>query len=131
MWASKTEQGFRWGRRLTGNNGASSTHAPAAPVASEPNPLEAYFDANTEGPGIWKFRHYFEVYQRHMAKFVDREVNVVEIGVYSGGSMNMWRSCFGPGCHVHGVDIQEACRAYEGEGVSIHIGDQADPAFWA
>ena len=127
LWTSKSEQGFRYGRRLPWPNGAS----PAAPAAPEPNPLEAYFDANTEGPGIWKFRHYFDIYHRHFAKFVGREVNVVEIGIYSGGSLGMWKSYFGPGCHVYGVDIQEACRAYEGGGVSVFIGDQADPAFWA
>jgi len=125
LWASKSEQGYRYGRGLPAPNGAPR----AAPSAA--NPLEAYFDAHTEGPGIWKFRHYFDIYHRHFVKFVGREVNVVEIGIYSGGSLNMWRSYFGPGCHVYGVDIQDACRAYEGEGVSVFIGDQADPDFWA
>jgi hypothetical protein len=37
---------------------------------------------------------------------------------------------FGPGCVTHGVDIQEACKAYEEPGVSVWIGDQADRAFW-
>jgi len=32
------------------------------------NPLEAYFDAHIEGPGIWKWRHYFDVYDRHLEK---------------------------------------------------------------
>jgi 23S rRNA U2552 (ribose-2'-O)-methylase RlmE/FtsJ len=128
LWASKSEQGFRFGRRLPEPNGAMT---PTARARQERNPLEAYFDAHTEGPGIWKFRHYFEIYHRHFAKFVGREVNIVEIGIYSGGSLNMWRSYFGPKCHVYGVDIQEACRAYEGDGVSVFIGDQADPTFWA
>ncbi|MEA2226626.1 MAG: hypothetical protein QOF04_256 [Solirubrobacteraceae bacterium] len=133
LWASKSEQGYRFGRQLAAANGSAPSREPAAAPApsAESNPLEAYFDAHTEGPGIWKFRHYFEIYHRHFAKFVGREVNVVEIGIYSGGSLNMWKSYFGAGCHIHGVDIQEACRAYEGEDVSVHIGDQADPAFWA
>lgn len=132
LWASKSEQGYRFGRGLPAANGTPAA-APArpAPPPGEPNPLEAYFDAHLEGPGIWKFRHYFDIYHRHFAKFVGREVNVVEIGIYSGGSLNMWRSYFGDGCHVYGVDIQEACRAYECDGVSVFIGDQADSAFWA
>lgn len=33
-------------------------------------------------------------------------------------------------CHVYGVDIQEACKAYEDEHVTVFIGDQADRNFW-
>jgi hypothetical protein len=74
--------------------------------------------------------HYYGIYERHLSKFVGQEVNVVEIGVYSGGSLDMWRDWLGPRCHIHGVDIAEECRAYAGEQVSITIGDQADPRFW-
>jgi hypothetical protein len=94
------------------------------------NPLRAYFDAVTEGPGVWKWLHYFELYDRHLRKFVGRHVTVVEVGVYSGGSMPMWRHYFGEGCRVHGVDVQEDCRAYEDSHTTIHIGDQADRVFW-
>ncbi len=98
---------------------------------TEANPLEAYFDGNVEGPGIWKFRHYFEIYDRHFAKFAGREVNIVEIGIYSGGSLGMWRHYFGDKARIVGVDIEEECSVYETDGVRIFIGDQADPEFWA
>jgi hypothetical protein len=106
---------------------------PAGPPANDPpapNPLWDYFQANRTGPGIWKWVHYFEIYQRHLAKFVGRRPHVVEIGVYSGGSLGMWRHYFGAGCHVSGVDIEEACVAYANDNTSIHIGDQADRRFW-
>jgi len=57
-------------------------------------------------------------------------VNILEIGIYSGGSLEMWRSYFGEKCHIYGVDIQEACKAYENDHVSVFIGDQADRDFW-
>jgi hypothetical protein len=94
------------------------------------NPLEEYFDAVTEGPGILKWRHYFPIYHRHLAKFVGREVHVLEIGVFSGGSLSMWRSYFGDACQVYGVDIEPSCAIHEREGVRVFIGDQADPSFW-
>jgi hypothetical protein len=94
------------------------------------NPLRTYFDGVKEGPGVWKWLHYFEIYHRHLQKFVGRPVTIVEVGVYSGGSMPMWRSYFGSGCHVHGVDIQEECKAYEDSSTTIHIGDQSDRDFW-
>jgi hypothetical protein len=118
-------QGSRFARRLAVAPGAAAANADA------PNPLEAYFDANVEGPGIWKWRHYFDIYHRHFAKFVGRPVNIVEIGVYSGGSLGMWRHYFGDQARVYGVDIEPACHAYESDSVRIFTGDQADPAFWA
>jgi len=61
---------------------------------------------------------------------VGKEVKVLEIGVFSGGSLEMWRHYFGPRCRVYGVDIEEACRSYENEFTEIFIGDQADRGFW-
>ena len=103
----------------------------AAPFQLESNALTEYFRSHREGPGIMKPLNYFQPYDRHLRKFVGREVHVVEIGVYSGGSLGMWRHYFGSGCHVYGIDIEDECRRHEAEGVRIFIGDQADRAFWA
>jgi SAM-dependent methyltransferase len=118
----------RW-PRLPSPGTPGTVQANHAPVLS-PNPLLQYFDAHQSGKGIFKWRHYFEIYHRHFAKFVGREVHLLEIGIFSGGSLEMWRAYFGPGCHVYGVDIEPACRNYEGDGVKIFIGDQSDRAFW-
>lgn len=93
--------------------------------------LATYFDDHTEGYGLWKWRHYFPAYERHLARFVDEEVHVAEIGVFSGGSLEMWKYYFGARVHVYGIDIEERCRKYAADRVEIFIGDQADPRFWA
>lgn len=93
--------------------------------------LEAYFDAHTEGPGLWKWRHYFDIYERHLAKFRGKPVRMLEIGVFGGGSMSMWREYLGTECHIYGVDIDPSCKAYEDERTTIFIGDQSDPELWA
>ena len=98
------------------------------PVSS--NPLLDYFNAHKEGPGIWKWKHYFDIYHRHFSPFVGREVHILEVGIYSGGSLDMWKAYFGPRCHIYGVDIEPACKAYEGDHVRVFIGDQADRSFW-
>ncbi len=119
-------RGIRYGQALP-----EPAHRPSHPLpADNHNPLEAYFEAHREGPGIWKWRHYFGIYHRHLAKFVGRPVQVVEIGVYSGGSLEMWRHYFGEQCRVYAVDIDPACTAYGNEWVRVLIGDQADPGFW-
>jgi hypothetical protein len=95
------------------------------------NPLWRHFDGNREGPGIWKWEHYFGIYHRHLAKFVGSAAHIVEVGVYSGGSLGMWRDYFGPRCRISGIDIEEACRIYARPGIEIFIGDQADRHFWS
>jgi hypothetical protein len=97
---------------------------------SEINPLLDYFNAHKEGPGLWKSLHYFDIYHRHFKKFIGRDVNVLEIGIYSGGSLEMWRQYFGKGCHIYGVDIVPACTVYKSDKIDVFIGDQADRNFW-
>jgi hypothetical protein len=98
--------------------------------SSSSNPLNDYFESNTKGPGIWKWKHYFDIYHRHLAKFVGQAPRVMEIGIYSGGSLGMWQHYFGKGCQIIGVDIAEACKTYERDGIRVFIGDQADRSFW-
>jgi hypothetical protein len=59
------------------------------------NPLRRFFEAHKRGHGIWKWNHYFEIYHRHFSKFRGREVHILEIGIYSGGSLEMWKDYFG------------------------------------
>jgi 23S rRNA U2552 (ribose-2'-O)-methylase RlmE/FtsJ len=101
-------RGFRFAR-----NYAAIDPACLGEVArqSERNPLEEYFDS-------------------HFAKYRDSAVHLVEVGVSGGGSLEMWRHYFGDDCHIYGVDIDEACKIHERDGVSIFVGDQADPGFW-
>lgn len=99
-------------------------------IDTSPNRLKAFFDANVEGNGVWKFEHYFDIYERHFAKFVGKEAHIVEVGIYSGGSLRMWQDYFGEKCKIYGIDIQEECMAYEDSNVKIFIGDQESRDFW-
>jgi hypothetical protein len=94
------------------------------------NPLREFFDSRKQGRGIFKWNHYFDIYDRHFRQFRGQEVHVLEIGVYSGGSLDMWRDYFGPRATIYGVDIEPDCRAYENDQVKIFIGDQSDRSFW-
>ncbi len=99
--------------------------------ASQSNPLRTFFESHRDGAGIWKWTHYFDAYHRHLHKFVGHAPAVLEIGIYSGGSIEMWKSYFGPKTHIFGCDIEEACRKYASDDVTVFIGDQADRNFWS
>jgi hypothetical protein len=94
------------------------------------NPLAEYF-RNNPGRLIDKWHHYFEIYHRHFAAFRGRSPVVVEIGIFHGGSLEMWRRYFGRGARIVGIDVDPRCRQFEGDSVSVMIGDQADRGFLA
>ncbi len=94
------------------------------------NRLRTFFNEHRTGNGIWKWDHYFDIYDRHFQNFRGRDVVIVEIGIYSGGSLEMWRDYFGASCRIVGVDIEPACKVYESDSVRVFIGDQADRDFW-
>jgi hypothetical protein len=92
------------------------------------NDLERYCRERTDRL-IHQWEHYFEIYDRHLSRFRDRPVNVVEIGVLEGGSLRMWKEYFGPESHIFGIDVDPACRAFAEDGIDVLIGDQADRGF--
>lgn len=93
------------------------------------NPLVAYLESNPGGRLIHKWRHYFDVYHRHFARFRGQPLTMIEIGVFNGGSLRMWRHYFGPQATIVGVDINPDCQQFSEPGIDIVIGDQADRAF--
>lgn len=92
------------------------------------NDLERYFYDN-KGRVIHKWRHYFEIYDRHFSRFRNKPVHIVEIGVFKGGSLQMWKDYFGPHARIYGIDIDPACKAFEEEQIKISIGSQEDRRF--
>jgi cephalosporin hydroxylase len=94
------------------------------------NPLAAYFFANP-GRMIQKWHHYFDIYHRHFQSFRGKSPVVLEIGVFQGGSLQMWRDYFGPGAKIVGIDIDPRCKQFEEPGIEVLIGNQADRAFLA
>lgn len=97
-------------------------------LAPKANPLEQYFRAN-QGRLIHKWLHYFEIYDRHFSPYRGKRITVVEFGVSHGGSLQMWKSYFGPRAQIVGVDILPKCAEFEEPQIEIHIGDQADREF--
>ena len=96
--------------------------------------MQRWFDAHLDGPGVWKWVHYFDVYDRHLARFRGTDVHFLEIGIFSGGSLRMWRDYLGESATIYGVDISSRTRAYhdsEKHGrPKIFVGDQTSAVFW-
>jgi len=90
--------------------------------------LWSHFQQNT-GKIIYKPHHYFPIYEKHLSSFQNKQVTIIEIGVFKGGSLEMFAEYLGPLATVVGVDIDEGCKKHETDFVKIRIGDQSDTKF--
>ena len=77
-----------------------------------------------------KHSTYFNVYDKLFSKYVDTEFTFIEIGIFQGGSLFMWRDYFGDKARIIGIDINEGAKKWEKDGFEIYIGSQSDPVFW-
>jgi len=76
-----------------------------------------------------KWHHYFPIYEKHLAPWRNKTATVLEIGIFKGGSLGMWRRYFGPMATIIGVDIDPQCKDFEEEDIRVRIGDQSDTHF--
>ena len=88
--------------------------------------LHRYF-LNNSHKRLHKWIHYFDIYERHFERFVDKKPVILEIGVAGGGSLQMWKEYFGEGSKVIGIDIDPKCKQFESDNIEVFIGSQDDP----
>lgn len=85
--------------------------------------IHKYFLNNSETV-IHKWIHYFDIYERHLSRFINKSPTIIEIGVGGGGSLAMWANYFGTGSKIIGIDTNPDCKKYEKENIEIFIGSQ-------
>lgn len=93
------------------------------------NYFEDYFFRN-QGNLITKWSNYFEIYDKHLKKFRNKEnVTLMEFGIFQGGSLDMWENYFYNNLKIIGLDINPNCKKLEDANKQVIIGDQEDRTF--
>lgn len=83
----------------------------------------------TDDRAVTKWLHYLPIYERELARFREKPVTFLEIGIFKGGSLPMWKEFFAPGSTLVFIDIDPDCAQLSEPGTHIEIGNQADKAF--
>ncbi len=86
------------------------------------------FFAN-EGPIVIKWLHYLPIYDEVLGPYAGSKLKMLEIGVFKGGSLGLWRKFLGDEAVIFGIDINPDCAAYDGNDARVRIGSQQDPQF--
>ena len=80
---------------------------------------------------VCKHLRYLRVYDHYFSRFREKEnLTIVEVGVFGGGSLQLWKKYFGKNVRVIGIDIDPRCKQYEEDRIEIYIGSQSDRNFW-
>lgn len=90
--------------------------------------LRAIFNGLEQRSSKWDC--YFNVYEQFLSPFRGKAMTLVEVGIFNGGSLYMWREYLGKQARIIGIDLNPNAMRLEDEGFEIVIGDQADPDFW-
>jgi hypothetical protein len=92
---------------------------------------------NFQGLPFAKWWHYFASYDEELGSLArlsragdtPQPLKVLEIGVWKGGSLDLWRSYFGDSAVVFGIDLDPSCASLPVQGAEIRIGSQVDRGF--
>ena len=77
-----------------------------------------------------KLDSYFDTYENLFREFKNKPITFVEVGIFGGGSLFMWKKYFHPKSRIIGIDLNPKSKSYEKYGFEIFIGDQEDEYFW-
>ena len=112
-------------RRIIG----SPIDAFAIPAAPEPaTDLERIFTSG-RCRRIHKWLHYLPIYEKHFGPYRGTRFRMLEIGVFGGGSLDMWTEYFGPQAAIWGIDVDPSCAALDTPQTPVRIGSQGDEEF--
>ena len=87
-------------------------------------PLHAWARDYAVGPKAHRQANYFDAFERELSKFCGRdEVRVLEVGVQSGGCIQMWRYFFGRDRLTYvGIDVNPLTAVWADARAHIYIG---------
>jgi hypothetical protein len=60
---------------------------------------------------------------------LDRPLRILEMGVWRGGSLDLWRQYFGPDAVIYGIDIDEVITTLGIDSAEVRVGSQTDEMF--
>lgn len=118
-------EGARRMQRALGTELGAPTSWPAVDTAPT-GELAAIF-MNTGD--VHKWVHYLPVYESVIDR--TRPIRMLEIGVFHGGSLRMWREYLHPQSVIVGIDIDPNCKQFDDPDNNVHvrIGGQQDATF--
>jgi len=111
-----------------------SRHIPLEAPPSGPMAPLAEIATGSKGRPFLKWWHYFDAYEQQLGDLarrsreglLDRPVRLLEMGIWRGGFLNVWREYFGPDAIIYGIDIDSAVATLGVTSAEVRVGSQDD-----
>lgn len=118
-------------RRLTRALGPGLGAKVTWTATDEPIPDSDLARVFNDTDDIHKPAHYPPIYESVLAPFRQHPIRMLEIGVFRGGSLQMWKQYLHPDSTIVGIDINPDCAKFDDPPRNIHvrIGSQDDTKF--
>lgn len=77
------------------------------------------------------FHNYCRQYEKLLSEYRTQSISFLEIGIFQGESLKIWRDVFPNASKIVGIDINPDCKKYENpdKSIFVEIGDATDPEF--
>src|SRR5687768_5354009 len=76
-----------------------------------------------------KIQHeYLKTYDPIFSGYIDKEINLLELGVLKGGSLLLWRDYF-PKAKIFGIDMNAPLQLNTEDRIKVFSGSQQDKTF--
>lgn len=77
------------------------------------------------------FHNYCRQYENLFKDYREKSLTFLEIGVFQGESIKIWREVFHNAIKIVGIDINPECKQYENpdKSIFVEIGDASNPEF--
>jgi len=126
--AKKTPAASGAAKELAKTGGAAKASDSSGKAAADaPVTFQSFYNSHATGRGIAMWSNALDAYQRHLGGMAGKSLKLAEIGVQSGGSIEMWEKVLGSQCKVYGIDPDPDTKAFKDKQASIMIADNADP----
>lgn len=120
-------------RHSSGSSSSSEPDSVTSFVVSKPTTLLGIYKIH-RGYASHKWDGYFKVYEEEFSRVRDHKcgsggkcIRLLEIGVYSGGNLQVMKKYFGPNSEIVGLDIDPTvCELQLGDGIYTYCFDQSD-----
>ncbi len=98
-------------------------------------PKDSFYEVYKNHKGLYSFKweQYLHVYDKFLANYKkeNEPVKLLEIGVFKGGSLEIWGEYLPKGSKIIGIDIDKKCAEYKynNENIEVFIGSASDENF--
>lgn len=95
-------------------------------MTENPSLLQIHLDHNNKSSDKWSI--YLAIYDTLFKSIREHAINLLEIGIQNGGSLEIWGKYFRHANTITGVDINESCKQlnFNNERIRIIIGDASN-----